>query len=345
MDLRGAALVAHDQAGDRRARRSARAAPFGAHRLLLPDARLGLRGRGRRAGDDSSGRGARYDGFEGRAALRSWLYRIATNVCLDMLNGRERRARPWTSARRRAPKPGIWRRCRRTPGSSPIADEPRRARRTAIPAEVGCRAGDDPARVRRRAPAPAGPPARRADPARGAALEGGRGGRAARHQRAVGQQRAAAGARDARADVDADEQAADRRRRRARSCSPAMSTRSSATTSTRCVALLHEDATQSMPPYSLWLQRPRRHPPVVVGPGAGVAAPASSRPCPRTGRRRSASGSPVSRARAPIPGPSRCSSSQPGASSSSPSSSTRDRLPAVRVPLRFSRSRTLPREP
>ena len=35
-----------------------------------------------------------WDGFAGRAALRSWLYRIATNVCLDMLNGRERRARP-----------------------------------------------------------------------------------------------------------------------------------------------------------------------------------------------------------------------------------------------------------
>ena len=35
-----------------------------------------------------------YEGFEGRASLRSWLYRIATNVCLDMLNGRERRARP-----------------------------------------------------------------------------------------------------------------------------------------------------------------------------------------------------------------------------------------------------------
>jgi RNA polymerase sigma-70 factor, ECF subfamily len=32
--------------------------------------------------------------FEGRAALRSWLYRIATNVCLDMLSGRDRRARP-----------------------------------------------------------------------------------------------------------------------------------------------------------------------------------------------------------------------------------------------------------
>ena len=32
--------------------------------------------------------------FEGRSSLRSWLYRIATNVCLDMLRGQQRRARP-----------------------------------------------------------------------------------------------------------------------------------------------------------------------------------------------------------------------------------------------------------
>ncbi len=34
------------------------------------------------------------DSFEGRAALRSWLYRIATNVCVDMATARQRRARP-----------------------------------------------------------------------------------------------------------------------------------------------------------------------------------------------------------------------------------------------------------
>jgi RNA polymerase sigma-70 factor (ECF subfamily) len=61
--------------------------------------------------------------FEGRAAFRSWLYRIATNVCLDMLRSSGRRAQPvdlsgpW-SADTPLPAPSaenLW--------VSPIADE------------------------------------------------------------------------------------------------------------------------------------------------------------------------------------------------------------------------------
>lgn len=43
------------------------------------------------------------DTFEGRSALRSWLYRIATNVCLDMLRSRSRRARPMDTGPVRVP--------------------------------------------------------------------------------------------------------------------------------------------------------------------------------------------------------------------------------------------------
>jgi RNA polymerase sigma-70 factor (ECF subfamily) len=43
------------------------------------------------------------DSFEGRSSLRSWLYRIATNVCLDMLDAKQRRARPMDLGEARSP--------------------------------------------------------------------------------------------------------------------------------------------------------------------------------------------------------------------------------------------------
>jgi RNA polymerase sigma-70 factor (ECF subfamily) len=43
------------------------------------------------------------DRFEGRSSLRSWLYRIATNVCLDTLQGKDRRARPMDIGPARSP--------------------------------------------------------------------------------------------------------------------------------------------------------------------------------------------------------------------------------------------------
>ncbi len=45
-----------------------------------------------------------HERFEGRSALRSWLYRIATNVCFDMTAGRARRARPMDLGGAQAPE-------------------------------------------------------------------------------------------------------------------------------------------------------------------------------------------------------------------------------------------------
>ncbi len=62
------------------------------------------------------------DRFEGRAALRSWLYRIATNVCLDMLNGRERRAQPMDLGPAQSPDPSNLNTLPETTWIQPIPD-------------------------------------------------------------------------------------------------------------------------------------------------------------------------------------------------------------------------------
>ena len=114
-----------------------------------------------------------YHNFEGRSSVRTWLYRIATNVCLTNLQGRPRRPLP----------AGLGTAEQRAGDALEEDHEIAVARADARRRGRGRRAGLDPAGVRRRAAAPAGPPARRADPARRAALVGRGGRRGARHHR------------------------------------------------------------------------------------------------------------------------------------------------------------------
>ena len=97
------------------------------------------------------------DKFEGRSSVRSWLYRIATNVCIDMQRNVQRRARPMEMGPSSPPveshlgptlPEALW--------ITPIADASV-APEGADPAEVVPVPGVDPAGVRRRAAAPARP--------------------------------------------------------------------------------------------------------------------------------------------------------------------------------------------
>ena len=60
--------------------------------------------------------------FEGRSSLRSWLYTIATNVCLDMLDAKQRRARPMDLGDARSPDGPIGETLPETTWIEPVPD-------------------------------------------------------------------------------------------------------------------------------------------------------------------------------------------------------------------------------
>ena len=108
------------------------------------------------------------DRFEGRASLRSWLYRIATNVCIDMRSDRQRRVLPMDLG---APSPGdaaLRAALSDSTWLQPIPDHRCAARRRTRRAGGVTRL--DQVGVRCRAAAPAPDATGRVDPARRVAL-------------------------------------------------------------------------------------------------------------------------------------------------------------------------------
>ena len=196
-----------------------------------------------------------YERFEGRAALRSWLYRIATNVCLDMLNGRERRARPMDLGpagepiveNLRVPGEVTWLQPTPDPAEEAVAREtirlafvaalqhlPPRQRACLILCEVLRWQASEVAELLETSVASVNSALQRA--------------------------RATLEANDVSADATPSTEHADAELL-ARYVDAFERYDMDALTS-----LIHEDATQSMPPFDLWLQRPRRHLHLVVRP-------------------------------------------------------------------------------
>ena len=203
-----------------------------------------------------------FERFEGRAALRSWLYRIATNVCFDMLNGRNRRARPMDLGGAGAPRGRQPEHASR--GHVDRADPDRRIAAEADPAEVAV--ARETMRLAFVAALQHLPPRQRAalilcEVLRWKASEA-----AELLDTSVASINSAL--QRARATIESTEISCDRPRL------PPMEPAQrellaryveafEAYDMDALTALIREDAIQSMPPFDLWLHRPRRHPRLV----------------------------------------------------------------------------------
>ena len=207
-----------------------------------------------------------YDTFEGRSSLRSWLYRIATNVCLDMLGSKQRRARPMDFG-----EPQVAERATLTTRGEATWIEPipdGRVVPDGDPGEVAV--AKESIRLAFIGALQHLPPKQRAVLILREVLRW----KAEEVAELLDTTVASVNSALQRARATLGEHGPRRRRRRRsrapttrRSSPPSTSTRSSATTSTALTALLHEDATLSMPPYDLWLQGERDIVGWMLGPG------------------------------------------------------------------------------
>ena len=204
------------------------------------------------------------DGFDGRASLRTWLYRIATNVCLDALARRSRRTRPIDEGSAGTPDDQLEERPR-THWLEPIPD------RLAVPSEAE---PDEQAMLRQSIRLAFVSALQRLPPRQRAALllVEVLGWSAAETAEFLGMTLAAVNSALQRARVTMADN---------RTAEPKPMTAGQARLVERyadaferydidqLVSLLHEDATLSMPPYTLWLCGEASIRPWLLGPGAG----------------------------------------------------------------------------
>ncbi len=193
------------------------------------------------------------DRFEGRSALKSWLYRIATNVCFDALAGRERRARPMDLG----------------PAQEPLfenlAELPEVTWITPLPTPDELAEQRDTLRLAFVAALQHLPPKQRAALILCEVLKWQASEAAelletsvASVNSALQRARATLATADTTAPAELDDET--------RALLDRYVSAFEAYDIDRLTELLHEDAIQSMPPISLWLQRPRRHLHLVARP-------------------------------------------------------------------------------
>jgi RNA polymerase sigma-70 factor, ECF subfamily len=207
------------------------------------------------------------DRFQGRASVRSWLYRIATNVCFDALKGRGRRARPMDLGPAREPIEANLNALPEVTWIEPIPDS--LVTEEGDPAEVA--ASRDSVRLAFVAALQHLPPRQRAVLILCGVLHW----KASEVAELLGTSVAAVNSalQRARATID---------RRDIRESSPAPGLQPEDREllaryvdaferydMEELTSLIHEDATQSMPPYDLWLRRRDDILRWWVGPGAG----------------------------------------------------------------------------
>jgi RNA polymerase sigma-70 factor (ECF subfamily) len=210
-----------------------------------------------------------FDSFEGRSSVRSWLYRIATNVCLDMVGSVQRRARPMDMG-----PAGVL-------PTSPGPTLPEATWIQPLPDATAVDAGGDPAEtaVQRESIRLAFIAALQHLPPRQ---------RAVLILRDVLRWRAAEVAQLIGATVASVNSALQRARATLAEIGPASGTPRELDEQERALvaryvaafekydmtsltALLHDDAVLSMPPYALWIVGPEEISRWMLGPGAGCA--------------------------------------------------------------------------